>query len=453
MLARETLALAEAKVPRYTSYPTAPHFSPTVGDAKLRRWLASIDDTHEVSIYAHVPFCKQLCWYCGCNTSIAAKYEPVHRYLGTLIREIAQTRRIVGRNLRVGHLHLGGGTPNALSAADFATLANALRAAFRFDGETRFEVELDPRTLDAAMVAALKAAGVTRVNLGIQDFDGRVQRAINRVQPFELVAEKLVALREAGIARIGMDLLYGLPHQTEESLRATIDQVAELGAQRVALFGYAHVPWMKPHQKLLEPEGLPDAHARWALAEAAQTRLAARGYVRVGIDHFAYPDDAMARAQREGNLRRNFQGYTTDTSDTLIGFGPSAISAFAEGYAQNHPRLDSWRQAVESGEVPVARGCALDDEDRLRRAVIERLMCDLEVDLDRLCRSYATRGDATAHFAAELARLERLAEDGLVRIEGAVLRVPEAARAFVRVVASAFDEYLEPGHAKHSVAV
>lgn len=453
MLAPETLTLAEAKVPRYTSYPTAPHFSPNVGAARLRRWLAGIDDAHAVSVYVHVPFCKQLCWYCGCNTSIAAKYEPVHHYLETLIREVAQTRRIAGRSLRAGHVHLGGGTPNALSAADFAALANALRGAFRFDGETQFDVELDPRTLDAEMVAALKAAGVTRVNLGIQDFDAAVQRAINRVQPFELVAEKLAALRGAGIAHIGMDLLYGLPHQTEESLRATIDQVAELGAERVALFGYAHVPWMKPHQKLLEPEGLPGTRERWALAHAAQERLAARGYVRIGIDHFAYPDDEMALAQREGRLRRNFQGYTTDTADTLIGFGPSAISAFAEGYAQNHPRLDSWRQAVEAGDIPVARGVALDDEDRLRRAAIERLMCDLEVDLDRLCRAYGTRSPAPAHFAGELARLEAMANEGLVRIEGTVLRVPEAARPFVRVVASVFDEYLEPGHAKHSVAV
>ncbi|MFM7346304.1 MAG: oxygen-independent coproporphyrinogen III oxidase [Tagaea sp.] len=453
MLAPETLTLAEAKVPRYTSYPTAPHFTPNVGAARLHRWLANVDDTHAVSVYAHVPFCKQLCWYCGCNTSIAAKYEPVHHYLETLIREIAQARRIVGRSLRAGHVHLGGGTPNALSASDFAALARALRAAFRFDGETQFDVELDPRTLDSEMVCALKAAGVGRVNLGIQDFDPKVQRAINREQPFELVAEKLAALRGAGIAHVGMDLIYGLPHQTEETLRATIDQAAELGAERVALFGYAHVPWMKPHQKLLEPEGLPDTHARWALASAAQARLADRGYARIGIDHFAYPDDEMALAQREGHLRRNFQGYTTDTSDTLLGFGPSAISAFAEGYAQNHPRLDAWRQAVEAGEIPVARGCVLDGEDRLRRAVIERLMCDLEADLDRLCRAYGTRTPAPNHFAGELARLEAMAKDDLVRVEGAVLRVPEAARPFVRVVASVFDEYLEAGHAKHSVAV
>lgn len=453
MLAPETLTLAEAKVPRYTSYPTAPHFTPNVGAAKLRRWLAAIDGTHSVSVYVHVPFCKQLCWYCGCNTSISSKYEPVHHYLQTLIREIAQARRIVGRNLHVGHLHLGGGTPNALSAADFAALAHALRAAFRFDAVTQFDVELDPRTLDADMVAALKEAGVTRVNLGIQDFDARVQRAINREQSFELVAGKLAALRAAGIAHIGMDLLYGLPHQTETSLHATIDQVAELGAERVALFGYAHVPWMKPHQKLLEPEGLPGTSERWALASAAQARLRERGYARIGIDHFAYPDDEMARAQREGHLRRNFQGYTTDKADTLIGFGPSAISAFAEGYAQNHPRLDSWRQAVEAGDLPIARGCALDGEDRLRRAVIERLMCDLEVDLERVCRGYASPDGAAAHFAAELTRLRRMEKDDLVRIDGTVLRVPEPARPFVRVVASVFDEYLEPGHAKHSVAV
>lgn len=453
MLAPETLALAEAKVPRYTSYPTAPHFAPSVGAAHVHRWLGAIDDAKRVSVYAHVPFCKQLCWYCGCNTSIASRYEPVHHFLEVLLREIAQARRIAGRRLRAGHVHLGGGTPNALSAADFGALAHALRAAFRFDAETRFDVELDPRTLDPAMIAALKEAGVTRVNLGIQDFAPDVQRAINREQPFELVADKLAALRAAGIARVGMDLLYGLPHQTEESLRATIDQVAELGAERVALFGYAHVPWMKPHQKLLEPEGLPGTAARWALATAAHVRLAERGYERVGIDHFAYPDDEIAVARREGRLRRNFQGYTTDAADTLIGFGPSAISAFAQGYAQNHTRLDDWRRAVEAGDPPVARGTALDDEDRLRRAAIERLMCDLELDLDALCRRFGVEGGAAAHFEAEFARLARMQAEGLVRVEGAVLRVPESARAFVRVVASVFDAYLEPGHAKHSVAV
>jgi len=453
MLAPETLTLAEAKVPRYTSYPTAPHFSPAIGPAHIRRWLGAIDDTHPVSVYIHVPFCEKLCWYCGCNTSIASKYAPVHHYFQTLLKEIAQARRIAGRRLRVGHVHLGGGTPNALSAADLAVLARALRDAFRFDAQTRFEIEIDPRTLDDAHIAALKEAGITRVNLGIQDFDDRVQRAINRVQPFDLVADKLAKLHAAGIAHVGMDLIYGLPHQSAHTIEATIDQVAELGAERIALFGYAHVPWMKAHQKLLEPEGLPDTRARMVLADLAQKRLGERGYVRVGIDHFAYPDDEMAQALREGRLRRNFQGYTTDMADTLIGFGPSAISAFAQGYAQNQTRLDHWRQAIEDETLPVARGMQINDEDRLRRAVIERLMCDMGVDLEALCKAYGTTYRAAEHFAPELERLGHLATGGLVTIDGAKLRVPESARQFARIVASVFDQYFETGHAKHSVAV
>lgn len=453
MLSPEALTLAEAKVPRYTSYPTAPHFSSAIGPAHASRWMSAIDDTHSVSIYIHVPFCEKLCWYCGCNTSIASKYGPVHHYLETLLKEIALARRTIGRRLRAGHVHLGGGTPNALNAADLAALARVLRDAFRFDARTRFEVEIDPRTLDDAQIAALKETGVTRVNLGIQDFDPRVQKAINRIQSFELVAEKLAKLRAAGIAGTGMDLIYGLPHQSAGTIEATIDQSAELGAERIALFGYAHVPWMKPHQKLLEPEGLPGMRERIALVEAAHKRLGARGYARIGIDHFAYPDDEMARALREGRLRRNFQGYTTDTADTLLGFGPSAISAYAQGYAQNHTRLDQWRDAVDRELVPVARGVSITGEDRLRRAVIERLMCDMEADLDAICRAHGVSSHALDHFRDELGRLDFMARGGLVVIDGAKLRVPEAAQNFVRVVASCFDQYLENGKAKHSVAV
>jgi oxygen-independent coproporphyrinogen-3 oxidase len=453
MLSPEALTLAEAKVPRYTSYPTAPHFSPAIGPAHAGRWMEAIDDTQPVSIYIHVPFCEKLCWYCGCNTSIASKYAPVHHYFETLLKEIALARRAIGRKLRAGHVHLGGGTPNALNAADLAALARVLRDSFRFDSDTRFEIEIDPRTLDDAQIAALKEAGITRVNLGIQDFDARVQAAINRIQPFELVAEKLAKLRKAGIASTGMDLIYGLPHQSAETIEATIDQSAELGAERIALFGYAHVPWMKPHQKLLEPEGLPGMRERMALVEAAHRRLDERGYTRIGIDHFAYPDDEMARALREGRLRRNFQGYTTDMADTLIGFGPSAISAYAQGYAQNHARLDHWREAVERDQVPVVRGIQITDEDRLRRAVIERLMCDMEVDLDAVCRAHGAASHALDHFRDELGRLDFMVRGGLVTVDGTKLAIPEAAQNFVRVVASCFDQYLDNGKAKHSVAV
>ncbi|MBI1243906.1 MAG: oxygen-independent coproporphyrinogen III oxidase [Alphaproteobacteria bacterium] len=453
MLSQDTLTRAEARVPRYTSYPTAPHFGKTIGPAQVADWYRAIPECDPVSLYVHVPFCAKLCWYCGCNTSIATKYQPVHAYLETLVRELGHARELLGRKAPVSHLHFGGGTPNALSPVDFARLADALHALFEIEPHTSFDIELDPRTLDAKMAWTLAAAGVTRVNLGIQDFDPAVQKAINRIQTFAEVRTRLDELRVAGISNFGVDLLYGLPHQDESTIAATVDSVADLGASRVALFGYAHVPWMKPHQKLLEPEGLPGPEARMKLMQRAHARLAARGYVRVGIDHFARPDDELAVALKEGRLARNFQGYTTDGARTLLGFGPSAISAFRQGYAQNHTRLDEWRAGVEGKALPVARGRALAPEDRLRRAIIERLMCDMKVDLDAIAEELGLEEASERHFAGELARVDRFAAEGLCVREGGRIAIPPAATSFARIVASAFDAYLDGGEAKHSVAV
>jgi oxygen-independent coproporphyrinogen-3 oxidase len=257
MMKPEALAMAEARVPRYTSYPTAPHFKPQIDGTRVQGWLGQIDATKPVSLYLHVPFCGKLCWYCGCNTSIANKYDAVGQFVDTLLTEIDAVGAATGRRLRAGHVHFGGGTPNALSPADFARLAAHLRATFDIGRDVPFEIEIDPRTLNAAMAIALAEAGVSRVNFGIQDFDPQVQAAINRIQPVELVAEKIGLLRQAGLDEFGVDLLYGLPYQTDASIARTVGDVAQLGAARVSLFGYAHVPWMKPHQELLEPHGLP----------------------------------------------------------------------------------------------------------------------------------------------------------------------------------------------------
>jgi len=445
MLTQETLNRAEARVPRYTSYPTAPHFAKAIGPLQVAQWYADIPDDRPVSVYVHVPFCAQLCWYCGCNTTIASKYASVHNYVDTLLRELAHARTVLRHRLPVGQIHFGGGTPNALSPIDFARIADALHEMFDIGVDTRFDVELDPRVLDAKMAWMLVASGVARVNLGIQDFDPTVQAAINRVQPVELVEARLADLRAAGLPEFGVDLLYGLPHQTEATIAATVDKVADLGASRVALFGYAHVPWMKPHQKLLEPHGLPGIEARMKLMAHAHARLAARGYRRIGIDHFARADDELAVAAGEGRLARNFQGYTTDRAETLLAFGPSAIAAFREGYAQNHTRLDEWRAAVEGKELPVARGVALSDDDRVRREIIVRLMCDMSVDLDALAPG--------RRFPDAFARIDRFAAEGLCTRDGAHIAIPPPARSFARIVASAFDAYLDGGEARHSVAV
>jgi len=453
MLTQETLTRAEARVPRYTSYPTAPHFTKAVLSRDVEKWMAAVPSDAPISVYVHVPFCTKLCWYCGCNTTITSRYSTVHGYLETLLQEIAQARKVLGRKLPVGQVHFGGGTPNALSHVDFTRLADVLHEAFEIGADTRFDIELDPRTLDAKMAWTLVASGVTRVNLGIQDFDPKVQAAINRIQPIEEVRARIADLRAAGLPEFGVDLLYGLPHQTPATIAQTVDAVAGLGASRVALFGYAHVPWMKPHQKLLEPEGLPGSEERLMLMSVAHARLAARGYERIGIDHFALPGDEIAVARREGRLARNFQGYTTDTSQTLLGFGPSAISAYREGYAQNHTRLDEWRAAVEGKALPVVRGRALSSDDRLRRAVIERLMCDMTVDLDEVARANGVERPLLDHFASEIARVDRFSAEGLCVRRGARIEVPPGAASFARIVASAFDAYLDGGEARHSVAV
>ncbi|HEX6979514.1 MAG TPA: oxygen-independent coproporphyrinogen III oxidase [Alphaproteobacteria bacterium] len=440
-----------AAVPRYTSYPTAVQFHSGIGPETHRRWLAALPAADPVSIYVHVPFCRQLCHYCGCNTSIVAHYAPVAEFLDGLERELALLGEILPTRLRVGHIHFGGGTPTILTPADLLRVRALLDRHFAIEPDAEIAIEIDPRTLTQELTSALAAIGVTRASLGVQDFDPAVQRAINRIQPFELVEAAVAQLRRAGITALNFDLIYGLPLQSVASLCATIDRTAHLNPGRIALFGYAHVPWMKKHQRLLERYTLPDATLRRALAETAAQRLMDYGYVPVGLDHFARPDDSLARAARTGALRRNFQGYTTDRAETLLAFGPSGISRLPQGYVQSASSVRAWRNALAAGHLPTARGVELSPEDRLRADVIERLMCDLEVDLDAVAR----RHGCTAHaaFATELGALQAFARKGLIQMVGQGLRVTDAGRPFVRPIAAVFDTYLPKSAGRHSAAV
>ncbi|MCC7049371.1 MAG: oxygen-independent coproporphyrinogen III oxidase [Alphaproteobacteria bacterium] len=444
-------SLADARVPRYTSYPTAPHFTGQVGATQVRAWLGALDPAAPVSLYLHVPFCRQLCLYCGCNTAIVSRHRPIGAFVDDLLAEIDLVASLLPGRLPVGHVHFGGGTPSILAPREFAELRGRLEQRFALAADAEIAIEIDPRGLSDVMVTALARNGVNRASLGVQDFDADVQKAIHREQSPAMVASTVARLRAAGIGAINFDLIYGLPRQTVASIERTVDLAAAMRPDRVALFGYAHVPWMKPHQKTLERHGLPDGEERWAMAEAASARLVAQGYARIGLDHFALPDDSMARAVRAGGLRRNFQGYTTDSSETLLGFGPSAISALPQGYAQAITDTAAWAKAVGGGELPVARGRAIDDEDRLRRSVIERLMCDLAVDLGAVARAHGR--DPARAFAAERPRLAVLEADGVLAISGDRVRVNEAARPLVRGVAAVFDAYLKPDAARHAVAV
>ena len=437
-------------VPRYTSYPTAPHFHPGITAETYLGWLGGLPPEARLSLYLHVPFCAQMCWYCGCHTKVVRRYEPVSDYAETLLQEAALVADALPREPRAVQLHWGGGTPTMLSGDDFRRLTDGLRRAFRFDAAVEIAVEVDPRTLDAEKARALAAAGVTRASLGVQDFTAAVQAAINRVQPYEVTARAVDLLRDAGIRGINFDLMYGLPRQWVADLLRSIELAVTLAPDRIALFGYAHVPWMKSHQRLIVESELPKEAARWAQAEAAAARLEALGYLRIGFDHFARPEDPLARAVTEDRLRRNFQGYTDDPAEALIGLGASAIGSLPQGYVQNAVPIQDYRAAVAAGRPAVLRGCRLSADDRLRRAVIETLMCRLKVDLAGLC----ARHDADpADFAEEIAALDGMAADGLVEIEGSEIRVTEAGRPLVRSAAAVFDRYLKAGTARHSRAV
>ncbi len=444
----EDLLRYDRRVPRYTSYPTAADFTSDVDAACYRRWLDALPRDATLSLYLHIPFCSSLCWFCGCHTAVARHYGPVAAYLELVAREIDMLAEAVTG--RVTHLHWGGGTPTILRPDDIRRLTERLRARFTFDPEAEFAVEIDPRTITRETVVALAETGVGRASLGVQDFDPKVQRAVNRIQPFDLTARVVRWLRDAGIDALNIDLLYGLPRQTVAGLTDTVDKTLELKPHRIALFGYAHVPWMKSHQRLIDEKRLPDARGRLRLFTAASARLVEHGYVAIGLDHFALPTDPIAIAAREGRLHRNFQGYTTERVSALLGLGTSAIGTLPHGYVQNAARTPDYRARITAGEFAIVRGVESSDDDRLRRDIIERLMCDLDVDLAAACRTY---GCSPTRFAREIESLAPMVNSGILRIDGNRVSVSPDARAILRVVCAAFDRHLPPEAQRHAPAI
>ncbi len=442
-----TLAIAERNVPRYTSYPTAPHFSAKIGPEIYAAWLDALPAEATLSLYIHVPFCTDLCYYCGCHTRAVRKREPIDAYAERVIDEIKLFERLRGR--KVKHLHWGGGTPSILGPHWLETISAKLQALFDFSELKEHAIELDPRKVDAELARALHVMGVTRASLGVQDVSPEVQKLIGREQPFDLVERAAAMLREAGIANLNVDLMYGLPGQTVREVAKSAELAASLGAQRMALFGYAHVPWFKTHQRLMKAELLPGLSERLEQAQVAAETLQGLGYQVIGLDHFALPDDELAVAARERRLRRNFQGYTTDEADALIGLGASSIGKLPQGFIQNAPDIGGHARAVQAGKFPIVKGLELADDDRLRASIIERLMCDLALDLD----AFADGETGEARFAKELETLQPLAEVGLITIEGPRITVTDLGRPYIRIAAAAFDAYLPATQKRHSIAV
>ena len=439
------------RAPRYTSYPTAVQFSDAVGAGDYARWLGRLGPQHgPASLYLHIPFCDRMCWYCGCHTAVVNKRGPIEDYVGLLLREIDLVAGHLPHRLAASAIHFGGGTPNMLAPSEFAAILDRLRAHFDLTADAEIAVELDPRLLTPDWVTTATAAGMNRASLGVQDFQPDVQQAINRIQPYDLVAAAAAQLRKAGVVSLNLDLMYGLPRQTLESLEHTIDQAISLNPDRLSLFGYAHVPWMKAHQKLIREDELPEAILRYRMQRRAAVVLEERGWTRLGLDHFANPADSLAKAAAQGRMRRNFQGYTTDNAATLIGFGASAIGALPEGYVQNAAAVPKWREKIAAGELTAARGVAATADDRFRAEIIERLMCDLGVDLAECCQRHdRPRADVESAYP----RLDEMAADGLLVRRGPVIEATPVGRDFIRSIATVFDAYLDAEAARHSLGV
>ncbi len=439
-----------ASVPRYTSYPTAPHFHDGVDGRIYRDWLARLPRDEELSLYAHIPFCDSLCWFCACHTTAVNSYAPVAAYCDLMLREIDRVADALPGRMPVKHIHWGGGSPTILTANDISRLNDALHCRFDVRADAEFAIEIDPRGFTPSMAAILAGAGVTRASLGVQDCNPAVQRAINRLQSDDETFDAIALLRSEGISSINIDMVYGLPRQTLESWSQTLDFILWLKPDRIAVFGYAHVPAFKKHQALIPQSLLPDVETRFRMAELARQVLCEHGYVAIGIDHYALPHDALAQATVQGRLYRNFQGYTTDDAATLIGFGASAISALPQGYVQNAASVPDYRRLLDRGDLPAVRGVVLTVQDRLRRAVIERLMCDLTVDLGQIAKESGTE---ISSLADAMPGLNRMAAQGMAILEGQHVTVSPQWPAAARLVASCFDQHLAHGTARHSVAV
>ncbi len=450
MFMDNVIALAERNVPRYTSYPTAPHFTAAVDASAYAGWLRAIPADATLSLYLHVPYCTEICRYCGCHTKATRRGKPLDAYAATLLGEIDLVATALTAR-RVVHLHWGGGTPSILGPQRLAAVTSAISDRFDLSGPAEHAIELDPRRMSKRLAQALAAIGITRASLGVQEFSAHVQRAIGRIQPFDVVKQAARDLRSAGIGRINIDLMYGLPHQTVAEVERTASLAASLEPARLALFGYAHVPWFKANQKLIDVTALPGPAERIEQAQAASRVLARHGYVPIGLDHFALPEDDLAAAQRAGRLHRNFQGYTTDSADALIALGASAIGQLPQGFVQNAVDIAGYARAIAQGAFATVKGIAVSTDDVLRAKIIERLMCDLAVDLDSLSVRPALNDDAS--FTRELAGLRPLAAAGMVRIDGRRITVTDQGRPFVRLVAAAFDAYLPQHASRHSIAV
>lgn len=446
--------------PRYTSYPTAPQFHAGFGAQDYAQAAqASNASGRPLSLYLHVPYCRSSCYYCGCNRIITRNRERGRAYLDRLLREIDLQAALYDRARPVDQLHFGGGTPTYYTPDELGEIFGALERGFGVHRLARrdYGIEIDPRTADPGALRALVALGINRISLGVQDFDPVVQQAVNRLQSVEETSRLVDVAREAGIGSINFDLIYGLPHQQVESFARTLDTVTRLRPDRIAAYSYAHLPELFKAQAVMDPASLPGAETKLALLELTIAKLSEAGYVHIGMDHFALPDDELARAQRDGSLQRNFQGYTTHGGCDLVAFGMSAIGQVGEVYAQNEKHEIPYLNAIDQGRLPIQRGLRTDTDDQIRRAVIGQIMCFGRVDYADFDARHGLR--FVDYFAESLQRLQGPQQDGLVELGESALQVTPSGAMLLRVIAMAFDAYLsgdkqkQAAHARFSQVV
>ncbi|MEY8839175.1 oxygen-independent coproporphyrinogen III oxidase [Cribrihabitans sp. XS_ASV171] len=444
----ERLGLFDAKVPRYTSYPTAPHFGNDVDPARFGAWISDIAPGSSISLYVHVPFCRRLCWFCACRTQGTQSDAPVAAYLEVLKAEIALLAAQLPRGVTLSRLHWGGGTPTLLSPGMMEELAGAILSVLPLGPGAEFSVEIDPNEIDAARLDALVGAGMNRASIGVQDFDHEIQKTIGRIQSYDTTRDVVDMIRARGVPSLNADILYGLPHQTRARMTESVQKLLSLNPDRVALYGYAHVPWMAKRQQLIPSEALPTPQQRLDLYGTARRLFLWDDYAEIGIDHFATRDDGLTHAQQAGRLRRNFQGYTDDQAEVLIGVGASSISRFPQGYAQNASATSAHTAAIRRGEFSTARGHRFKGQDRLRARLIEALMCDFRISAEEILRAF----DISAQELQAMFRAANAEFEGLLHVSDEGLFIPQEARALTRMVARRFDAY-DLSKAGHSSAI
>ena len=442
------LGLFDARVPRYTSYPTAPHFSAAVGPQHFTDWVEAIPEGSEISLYLHVPFCRRLCWFCACRTQGTKSEEPVRSYAETLKAEIALLARHLAPGVRLSRLHWGGGTPTLLPADTIRALADAIFTAVPLGPKAEFSVEIDPNEIDDGRLDALAASGMNRASIGVQDFDPEIQKIIGRDQSYEATKRAIDLIRARGVASLNADILYGLPKQTPAKITESVQKLLSLSPDRVALYGYAHVPWMARRQMMIPSDSMPTPEERLRLFETARRLFVWDGYDEIGIDHFARPHDGLAVALKAGQLRRNFQGYTDDTAAALVGLGASSISRFPQGYAQNASSTSDHVRAIREGRFSTARGHAFAGEDLLRARMIEALMCDFHIDAEEMVRDWG----ASPQRLSELFGQALTTFGEMIEVTPKGLSVPMHARPLTRMIARIFDAY-DLSKAGHSSAI